>query len=48
MIRVAIFLAASATFAPLTRRSFGIPRSHGFYRFFAFEFLLVLVLLNAG
>jgi protein-S-isoprenylcysteine O-methyltransferase Ste14 len=47
MIRAVIFAAASVAFALLTRRSLGAPRSHGFYRFFAFELLLALVLLNA-
>lgn len=47
VLRVGIFVAASATIALLTRRSLRSPRSHGFYRFFAFEFVLTLVLLNA-
>ncbi len=47
MLRVAIFVAVSAAIGLLTRRSLFVPRSHGFYRFFAFELLLVLVLLNA-
>jgi protein-S-isoprenylcysteine O-methyltransferase Ste14 len=47
MLRAATFLAASAVLALLTRRSLGFPRSHGFYRFLAFELLLILVLLNA-
>ncbi len=28
-------------------RSLGAPRSHGFYRFFGFELLFILILLNA-
>jgi len=47
MVRVVIFVAASATLALVSRRSLAVPRSHGFYRFFAFELLLGLVLLNA-
>ena len=47
MVRVAIFVAVSAAFGLLTPRSFSVPRSHGFYRFFAFELLSGLVLLNA-
>jgi len=31
----------------LSRASFRMPRSHGFYRFFAWESLLTLLLLNA-
>jgi hypothetical protein len=30
----------------LSRASLRVPRSHGFYRFFAAEFVLALVLLN--
>ncbi len=47
MVRVAIFIAVSAAFGLLTRRSLLVPRCHGFYRFFAFELLVALVLLNA-
>jgi protein-S-isoprenylcysteine O-methyltransferase Ste14 len=46
MIRVAVFVGVSAAFVLLTRRPFLAPRSHGFYRFFAFELLSGLVLLN--
>jgi len=46
LIRVAIFSAASAAIVLLSWRSRGNLRSHGFYRFFAFEFLSALVLLN--
>ena len=47
MIRAGIFIAGSAVFALLTRRSLATPRSHGFFRYFAFVLLLALVLLNA-
>ena len=47
VLRVGIFVAASTAFAMLTRRSLRSPRSHGFYRFFAFELVLALVLLDA-
>lgn len=46
MLRVGIFAAASAAITVLSWRSLRAPRSHGFYRFFAFELLLILVLLN--
>lgn len=46
MINVAIFLFVSASLAILSIRSLKNPRSHGFYRFFAFESILVLILLN--
>lgn len=47
MVRVAIFFAASAAFIVLSWRSLRDLRSHGFYRFFAFELLSALILLNA-
>ena len=46
MVRVAIFLAASAAITQLSWRSLRDLRSHGFYRFFAFELLSALILLN--
>ena len=46
MYRLAIFLAGSATIVALSRRSLRSLRAHGFYRFFAFEFLLALIVLN--
>ena len=45
--RVGIFVAASAAFALLSRRSLRYSRYHGFYRFFAFELVFALILLNA-
>jgi protein-S-isoprenylcysteine O-methyltransferase Ste14 len=47
MLRVAIFLVASGAIFPLSRRSLREWRTHGFYRFFAFESLLALIVLNA-
>jgi protein-S-isoprenylcysteine O-methyltransferase Ste14 len=47
MTRVAIFLAASAAITWLSWRSLRDLRAHGFYRFFAFELLSALILLNA-
>ncbi len=47
MLRTAIFLVASVAIVRLSWRSLRNPRSHGFYRFFAFELLSALVLLNA-
>jgi len=46
MPKVIIFVALSAGLAYVSRASLSAPRSHGFYRFFAWEFILVLVLLN--
>ncbi|MHC4697716.1 MAG: methyltransferase family protein [Planctomycetota bacterium] len=47
MLRLAIFLVASIPIVGVSWRSLRNPRSHGFYRFFTFEFILVLILLNA-
>jgi protein-S-isoprenylcysteine O-methyltransferase Ste14 len=38
----------SVPIAYVSRASLRAPRSHGFYRFFAWEFILALVLLNTG
>jgi len=46
-MRLALFLAGSACIVPLSWRSLRRPRSHGFYRFFAFESIWGLVLRNA-
>ncbi|MGB8260449.1 MAG: isoprenylcysteine carboxylmethyltransferase family protein [Terracidiphilus sp.] len=47
MIRLALFGLASLALLPLSWRSLGNVRAHGFYRFFAFEFLTALILWNA-
>ena len=47
VLRAGIFVAASAAIALLTQRSLRSWRHHGFYRFFAFESVLALILLNA-
>jgi protein-S-isoprenylcysteine O-methyltransferase Ste14 len=44
--KVAVFLAATAGLAYVSRASLRSPRSHGFYRFFGWEAILALVLLN--
>ena len=46
MVRLALFFAGSAAIVWLSWRSLRDFRSHGFYRFFAFELLWALVLLN--
>ena len=43
-----VFAALSAGIAAFSWRSLGNPRAHGFPRFFAFECLLALILVNAG
>lgn len=40
------FLFGSAGLVFISRKSLLIPRSHGFYRFFAWEILLMMFLLN--
>jgi protein-S-isoprenylcysteine O-methyltransferase Ste14 len=46
MLKLIIFIVASAGLVYVSRASLRVPRSHGFYRFFAWEFIIVLVLLN--
>ena len=47
MLRVLLFIAASVAILPLSWRPLKDVRTHGFYRFFAFELLLGLILWNA-
>jgi len=47
LIRVAVFGALSVPIVWVSRRSLRHPKSHGFSRFFAFEAILALVVLNA-
>jgi protein-S-isoprenylcysteine O-methyltransferase Ste14 len=46
MLRVIIFAILSAALAHVSRASLKVPRSHGFYRFFAWECILGLFFLN--
>ena len=46
MLKLIIFFVASAGIVYVSRASLCVPRSHGFYRFFAWEFIIALVLLN--
>jgi protein-S-isoprenylcysteine O-methyltransferase Ste14 len=46
MVRLVLFLAGSAAILWLSWRPLRSLRAHGFYRFFAFELLLALILLN--
>ena len=48
LVKVVVFLAATAGLAYLSRASLLAPRSHGFYRFFAWEVVLALILLNVN
>lgn len=45
-IRTLIFLLCSVIFIIFSWRALFKPRTHGFYRFFVFEFIAALVLLN--
>jgi protein-S-isoprenylcysteine O-methyltransferase Ste14 len=45
-VELILFVLVSGGLALLSRHSLARPRSHGFYRFLAWELLLVLVLLN--
>jgi len=47
-IPVLIFAIVSGALIYISRRSLIAPRSHGFYRFFAFEAILGAFLLNVG
>jgi len=47
-VAVMITLVGTGLLVGVSRRSLSRPRSHGFFRFFAFEALLCLIVLNAG
>jgi protein-S-isoprenylcysteine O-methyltransferase Ste14 len=47
VLKTTLFLVGTAGLACISRASLRSPRSHGFYRFFAWEALLALILLNA-
>jgi protein-S-isoprenylcysteine O-methyltransferase Ste14 len=46
MFKLVTFAVLSACLIYISRASLETPRSHGFYRFFAWEFILALILLN--
>jgi len=46
MIKLVVFVVTSMVIVFISWRSLPKPRSHGFYRFFAFELLLILILIN--
>jgi len=45
-LQLIVFTLGSITLAAISRRSLLQPRSHGFYRFFAWEALLAMIVLN--
>ncbi len=46
MFKLIAFVAVSVSLIYISRGSLRAPRSHGFYRFFAWEFIVALFLLN--
>ena len=46
LVKLGTFLAATAFLVYVSRESLVAPRSHGFYRFFAWEMILALAFLN--
>lgn len=46
LIKLAVFIVATALILYISRSSLRVKGSHGFYRFFAWELILVLFLLN--
>ncbi len=46
MIRIVLFIICTLFFVRFSRRALSNPGTHGFYRFFIFEGILLLVLLN--
>lgn len=48
MVRLILFAAFSGVLLHISRASITNARSHGFFRFFAWESILALILLNIG
>ncbi|MFT5699196.1 MAG: protein-S-isoprenylcysteine O-methyltransferase Ste14 [Desulforhopalus sp.] len=46
MMRIALFIIFTLFFIRFSRRALSNSKAHGFYRFFVFEGILLLVLLN--
>ncbi len=46
MPRIALFIICTLFFIRFSWRALGNPKAHGFYRFFVFEGVLLLMLLN--
>ena len=46
MLQLVLFMVGSAVLAWISRAALRQPRSHGFYRFFAWEAILALLVLN--
>lgn len=46
MLESIFFVVGTAVLAYISRASLRVPKSHGFYRFLAWELMLVLIVLN--
>jgi len=46
VVRIILFIVGTILLAVFSRRALKNPESHGFYRFFVFEGILMLLLLN--
>ena len=46
LYQIIAFLGLSVALIYISRSALRAPRSHGFYRFFAWEFILALIILN--
>ncbi len=46
MLRIILFIIGTILLVRFSRRALNNPAAHGFYRFFVFESILMLVLLN--
>ena len=46
MLEGIVFTLATMALAYVSRASLRVPRSHGFYRFFAWELMLLLIVMN--
>jgi protein-S-isoprenylcysteine O-methyltransferase Ste14 len=47
VIQISVFIIASVFLIIISRHSLRNPQHHGFYRFFTFEYIFILVILNA-
>jgi protein-S-isoprenylcysteine O-methyltransferase Ste14 len=46
-VQIAVFIVATVFLIIISWHSLRNPQHHGFYRFFAFEYIVILVILNA-
>jgi protein-S-isoprenylcysteine O-methyltransferase Ste14 len=46
MLKISVFIVLTMCLIYISKASLRVPRSHGFYRFFAWEFIIALILLN--